>query len=453
MAKKPLEGLRVLDCGIVQAGPFLTRYMGDWGAEVIRVESRAHADPSRISHYPENTPGGDFWNQGAVFHEQMRNKLSVTLEFDQPKGVELFKQLVAVSDVLEESYPPRVMKQFGLDYESLRDVNPSLIYISSIGYGHGGPYSAYRNYGMITEAMSGISWLNGYPDGPPMRSAIPYTDHPSTYMGFLAVMAALEQRRWSGKGQWIDLSQYEVGIHMIGDVYVEHSFTGETPPRLGNTDPSVAPYGVYRCRGEENWVALEVRTDDDWQRFRQAMGDPEWARDPRFQAVDGRTANRDELDAALTAWTSTQEPYDVQAVLQANGIPAGVTLDSSTLMLDPHLRDRGFYRMVDHDPGQERVGRRPFPGPSAAMSRTPGDIDRPAPMLGQHNEQVFSGILGINREELDELEREGVIGTRPIYADIPPGAPLAPEERKNMAGQGRIRGYNPDYRKRLGIDP
>jgi crotonobetainyl-CoA:carnitine CoA-transferase CaiB-like acyl-CoA transferase len=256
-----------------------------------------------------------------------------------------------------------------------------------------------------------------------MRSAIPYTDHPSTYMGFLAVMAALEQRRWSGKGQWIDLSQYEVGIHMIGDVYVEHSFTGETPPRLGNTDPSVAPYGVYRCRGEENWVALEVRTDDDWQRFRQAMGDPEWARNPRFQAVDGRTANRDELDAALTAWTSTQEPYDVQAVLQANGIPAGVTLDSSTLMLDPHLRDRGFYRMVDHDPGQERVGRRPFPGPSAAMSRTPGDIDRPAPMLGQHNEQVFSGILGINREELDELEREGVIGTRPIYADIPPGAP------------------------------
>jgi len=451
MAKKPLEGVRVLDCGIVQAGPFITRYLGDWGAEVIRIESRAHSDPSRISHYPENTPGEDFWNQGAVFHEQMRNKLSVTLELDHPKGVELLKRLAAVSDVLEESYPPRVMKQFGLDYESLHEVNPALIYVSSLGYGHGGPYSAYRNYGMITEAMAGISWLNGYPGGPPMRSAIPYTDHPSTYMGFLAVMAALEQRRWTGEGQWIDISQYEVGVHMIGDVYVEHSLTGETPPRIGNTDPSMAPHGAYRCRGQERWVSIVVRHDDDWRRLRQALGDPEWATDPRFQDTEGRVGNRDEIDAALTSWTSTQDPYDVQTLLQAHGVPAGVNLDAGTLMVDPHLVERGFYRLVDHYPGQEGVGQRRFPGPSAVMSRTPGDISRPAPMLGQHNEQVLSGLLGLSREELEELEEEGVIGTRPTFADIRPAQPLGPEERAKMAGQGKIRGFDPDYRERLGL--
>ena len=453
MAKKPLEGLRVLDLGIVQAGPFITRYMGDWGAEVIRVESRAHADPSRISQYPENTPGAEFWNQGATFHEQMRGKLSVTLEFDNPKGVELLKRLVAVSDVLEESYPPRVMKQFGLDYESIKDVNPGLVYISSLGYGHGGPYEAYRNYGMITEAMSGISWLNGYEGGPPARSAIPYTDHPSTYMGFFAVMAALEQRRWTGKGQWVNLSQYEVGIHMIGDVYVEHSLTGETPPRLGNRHSDMAPHGVYPCQGDAGWITVAVRNDDDWAALRRALGDPDWARDAQFEHLDGRLRHGAAIDAGIAAWAAERDGYEAQAHLQRHGVPCGVTLGTRTLMVDPHLRERGFYKMVEHDPAQERVGRRPFPGPSAIMGETPGAIDRPAPMMGQHNEYVLSGILGLSKKEIEGLEAEGVVGTRPTYADIRPDPPLSAQDRMNMAGGvGRIRGHDPDYRARLGID-
>lgn len=452
MTDTPLGHLRVIDCGIVQAGPLITRYLGDWGAQVIRIESRNRPDAARTSHYPENKPGKEYWNQGAVFHEQMRNKLSICLELDDPEGVEILKKLMAVSDVFEESFPQRVMRKFGLDYESIKHINPGLIYISTVGYGHGGPYGDYRNYGMVSEAMSGISYLNGYEKDEPMRTSVPYTDHPSTYMGFLAVMSALEHRYQTGEGQWIDFSQYEAGIHMIGDAYVEYSLTGEMPTQNGNQHDEMAPHGVYPCTGEPGWIAIAIRNDTEWEMLKQLMGAPDWSTNPLLDSVTGRISSNDELDNHISKWTEYQKAYELQELLQNHGIASGVVLDHSTLQLDPNMKDRKFYKMVQHHENQERVGKRPFPGPSAKMTETPGDIFRHAPMLGQHNNEVLGDILGYSPEEIERLVEKGVTGTLPIFHDAPAPKPLAPEQRINMVGQGAISSYNPNYRKQLGLD-
>ena len=444
-----LEGIRIIDNGIVQAGTWASRLLADFGAEVIRVENYHMPDVSRMFVYPENEAGSRFWEQGGTYHEQHLNKrYCVGMDLKTPLGVEVFKKLVSVSDVVLESNPPRVMKGFGLDYPELAKVNPGIIMISTCGYGHNGPYSDFRSYGMQIEPMSGLTWLTGYKDGPPRRGTIPYPDQCAAYHGAFAIMSALEQRRHTGKGQWIDVANYEVAASEIGEAYMDYFMNGRTIPRMGNRHPTMAPCGCYPCKGDDNWIALSVSDDEEWQALGRALGNPSWFGEERFADQASRGQHQDELDGLISKWTREREDYECMHILQGAGVPAGVVLSPKALMLDPHLKDRELFQFVEHSPLQENVGKRLMPGPAAKMSKTPGEIQYRAPMLGEHNEEVIRNLLSYSKEQYEEIVQSGAVGTDPIYAGLMIPPTISAEEQLRL---GRIRSHDPDYRQMLGI--
>jgi len=322
MGRLALEGVRIIEAGIAWAVPCATKLLADFGAEVVKVESCSRLDTSRTGAYPYNRLGPRYWDEPSWYQASNPNKLGVTLDLGRPRGAELFRELVKISDVVAENFSPRVMANFGLDYAALRDVKPDIIMLSSTGFGHSGPWQNYIAYGWGLEQMSGVSHLTGYADGPPMRSPVAYTDLPSALLGATAIMAALEYRRTTGKGQWIDLSQYEVGVSTVADALMDYIANGRVQVRAGNDHPCYAPHGAYPCRGNDKWIAIAVRDDAEWRRLVEAMGDPEWAREERFADSLSRWHNRGELDRGLGAWTATQDNQELTALLQQNGVPA-----------------------------------------------------------------------------------------------------------------------------------
>lgn len=442
-----LEGVRVVDAAIAMAGPFVTRLLADFGAEVIRVEALSRPHRCRLAHFPDARPDKDaYWEQGATHHEQHRNKLGIAIELTNPRGREVFKKLVAISDVVVENSPPRVMKRFELDYPHLREVNPGIIMFSTTGYGHGGPYSAFRAYGMLIEAMGGLSSMMGYES--PRRGTVPFPDPVAGYHGAFAVLAALRQRRRTGKGQWIDLSQYEATIGHLGEAFADYTMNGRLGKPMGNRDGVMAPHGCYPCQGLDKWVNIAVCGDEQWRSLCAVMGDPAWCRDGRFATAERRRANEDELDSRIGEWTATQDQSDVVARLQRKGVAAGPAHSMKGMLLDPHLHARGMFKVVEHQPTQPGVGRRLISGPAWQLSETPGTIRKCAPTFGQHNEQVLCDLLGMTAEELRQLEDAGAVGTKPLpWAGKPPAEPTTPEEALKA---GRIVEYDPDYKEILG---
>ncbi|MCX6020952.1 MAG: CoA transferase [Chloroflexi bacterium] len=449
MRPMALAGLRVVETGFAQAGPWVARTLGDYGASVIKVESKRRPDGSRITVFPDNhaTPD-EYWEQGGTHHEQHRNKMSLAMELDRPEGAAIFKKLMAVTDILIESYPPQVYEKFGLSYPALQEVNPKLIMLSTTGYGHTGPYSSYRSYGMMIEAMSGISWLTGYAGDRPRRGSLPYPDHISAYHGLVAVMAALAQRRRTGEGQWIDLAQYEVAVNAVAPALFDLFMNGRTPPRQGNADDVFAPNGCYPAQGDDCWIAITVENDEQWQAFCKVVGEDPWTLQPEFATALGRVQHRAALDRCVAGWTAQRDPAVCAQLLQEAGVPASKVNSIEDIYNDPHLRERHAFHMIQHSPGQRNVGLRPFPGPPAGMSETPGEIRMPAPMMGEHNEEILTGLLGYTPEEVQSLEKRGVIGKRPAYADAPPPTTLSLEEQRR---RGHVVVYDPLFKKRLGI--
>jgi len=353
----PLEGIRVLDASNTYAGPTCARVLSDLGAEAIHVEAMQRWETVRMIVQPENNLAEDYWNGGAYFMKRNLGKKGITLDLKQPAGVAAFKALAAKSDIILESFAPRVMRGFGLGYEDLRALRPDIIYCSLSGYGQSGPYRDWIAYGMGLEPASGISQLTGYPGGAPMRSGISLTDPLTGLAAAVAVLTALRHRRRTGEGQYLDLSEHEAALPLVAGALLDYQMNGRVPERRGNRSFTHAPQGVYPCAGDDEWIAITCHDDAEWERLCTATGHPEWKDDERFAGLLARHANHDALDAAIADWTRSRDKLDAMALLQTAGVRAGAVLHARDLLLNEHLSARGHFETIT----RSDTGPKPFP--------------------------------------------------------------------------------------------
>jgi len=446
----PLEGFRILDMSIIYAGPYSGMLLGAMGAEVIKVEAIQRPDQTRAAGLglgvPDNRPEGNFWNQGAIYNSTNRNKKDLTLDLTNPKGIELLKELVKVSDVLLQNFTPRVMKNFGLGYDVLSSINPSLVMLSSCGYGATGPYSDYRAMGMGMEGAIGLLYLTGYQGGPPVRARVAFTDFQAARYNTIAILIALQNRRRTGKGQHIDMAQYECGTWWVGPAILDYTMNGRVQERMGNRHAFMAPHGCYKCRGGDNWVTMAVGSDEEWNALCEAMGQPSLARDERFADPLGRLKHQDELDAIISEWMSQRDQYEVMNLLQSKGIASGAVLNAKGVLSDPHLKARNMWERIAHPPESTNVGTRIYPRMPWVSENIDFPQSTPAPTLGQHNREILNGILGLTDGQIRELEEKAIIGTVPPNAVAPRVAPV-----ELMKEQGLIEEFDPNYMEVLGL--
>jgi len=414
MVKKsnlPFAGLRIVDATNSWAGPFTTQILATLGAQVIKVESIQYMDTWRASgNIGDNADA--YWERSPLWNSVNTDKLGITLNLADERAKDIFKKLVKISDIVAENYTPRVMKNFGLNYPVLKEINPAIIMISLPAHGSTGPWKDTGGYAASIEQTAGIPMLTGYPESLPKMSSAGFTDPIAGVNGASAVLTALLYRQMTGKGQYIDLSQVEAMTSLIGDAIVDYSMNHRIQPRRGNRHPFAAPHGCYRCKGEDQWIDLAIYTDEEWKNFCRIIGKPTLSQDKKFANADSRWRNQDELDAIVEQWTSLQDHYTAMFRLQKAGITAGAVLNPQELLNDPHLKARNVYQKVK----REIMGEHPYPVPTAPLklSGIKAAIKLPAPSLGEHNEYVLAKIIGLSPEEIKSLENDKVIGKRPI---------------------------------------
>lgn len=449
MPTAPLGGIRVLDASNTYAGPTCGRVLADLGAHVIHVEAMQRIELVRLVVLPDNTVTDTYWNTGAYFMKRNLGKQDITLDLTRPDGVALFKAVAATCDVVLESFAPRVMRAFGLDYEAIRTVRPDIIYCSLSGYGQSGPYRDWVAYGMGLEPASGIAQLTGYPGEGPMRTGISLTDPLTGLAAAIAVLIALRHRRRTGEGQYIDLSEHEAAIPLVAGALLDKQMNGREPERRGNRSWYAAPQGVYPCAGDDEWLAITCHTDEEWLRLCDAAGHPEWKEDARFADVLARHANHDALDGLIAGWTRGLDKIAAMELLQRAGVRAGAVLHGKDLLLNPHLRARGHFDVIDHPD----VGRRPYPRQlPVKFSKFDAGARGPAPRLGEHNDAVLGALAGLTPAELARLREEKVIGDHPeplLPVDVVRGAAQWPLDV--LQEVGAIKQVDPDFRERLAV--
>ena len=443
MAAKALEGVRIVEMGQLIAIPFATKLLGDMGAEIVRIESCTRLDGYRVSGFYKNDASGRFWNRAINFYEQNRGKQSLTLDLTQEEARKTLIDLIAISDVFAENFTPRVISNFGLDYDELRKVKPDLIMVSSTGYGHTGPWSGFGAIGYGTEAASGLASVTGYADGPPTVPELPYADYTAGEHTVFAIIAALVRRALTGQGQFINISQTQTLSATVPEPLMEFTFNGEVSGRTGNRSGEYAPQGSYPCSGHDRWLSLTVRSDGEWESLCAVLGHPEWTRDPRFADGSGRIAHHDELDRLIGETTTTLDAGELERDLQARGVPAGEVLDGKQLLFSDHLNSRGFFEMVEHPP---ETGMPPLPYTSRPwkFDRTPGEIRRAAPTLGEHNIELLHGLLGMPAGQIRGFEESGIIGTEPANPRV-----QEPPSEELLQSQGRIVRWEPDFEEQV----
>ena len=401
MDSRPFEGLKVVEFAHVMAGPMIGRFLSDYGAEVIHVESRALPDIMRS--YPparDNIPGV---NRGLMFAIYNTNKYGVTLNLKHPKAVELAKGLVAWSDVVIENFTPGTMARLGLGYDGLLQAKPDLIMLSSCNMGQTGPHANHPGYGSHLTYLSGFPHLTGEPDRPPVLLYGPYVDNVSVVFSSCALIAALDYRHRTGHGQYIDVSQYEVGLQFMIPALLDYQVNGRLMNREGNRSPGAVPHDAYPCRGEDRWCVIAVWSDKEWDALRRAMRDPEWARDPKFATHQGREQHEEELNRHLAEWTHQFTPKEIMERVQAVGVEAGVVTNSQEIIEDPSVRNYLWEEVEHPEIGTYQVEMAGF-----KLSQAPHQVRMPGPLLGQHNEYAFTQILGLSPSELEQLQSEGV---------------------------------------------
>ena len=396
----PFEGLCVLDFMWVMAGPVVTRVLADYGATVIRVES-----PSRPGAGRSMAPfrGGQFAPQNSLFFDNMNaGKLGLALNLSCEEGREVARDLVRWADVVGESFAPRAFRRWGLDYDSLRAIKPDLIMLSSSLFGQDGPLSDISGFGTMGAAVSAFIELTGYPDRPPAGPFSAYTDTVAPRFALAGLLAALDHRRRTGEGQYIDHSQIESSLHFLTPYLLDYQMTARVLTRMGNRDSYMAPHGVYPSRGDDDWVAIAVRDDADWGRLCDVIERPDLARDARYDNLAGRLTAQDELDEAVSVWTRTRAPAEAEAVLQAAGVPAHAVIRASSAVDDPQFTHRGHFVRVPHSLHGESV----VEGSRFRLSRTPARIGAP-PAVGEHTEQILREFLGYDDERIAALAAAG----------------------------------------------
>jgi crotonobetainyl-CoA:carnitine CoA-transferase CaiB-like acyl-CoA transferase len=396
---QPLEGLRIIDLTHDWAGPHATRILADFGAEVIKVEYCRRMDGMRGARTE-----GEAYNHHPRWHQINRNKLSITLDLKEAADVAAFKDLVAIADVVVESSRVGVMQRLGLDYQALIQIKPEIILLSMSPFGQTGPEAGYAGYGGCLEPLSGIQSLTAYDAVSPPRR-IREIDVTNGVLGACAIMTALIYRQRTGRGQWVDLSQLEgATTGLIGEQLLEFSATGNRSVPAGNRHPTQAPWGCYRCQGEDRWIALAVQTDSEWSTLCEIIGHPELASHPRFAKVSDRLRNHDEADEWIARWTAQRDPSDAMRILQEAGIAAGIVADAATLRQDPHLEARGYFRNTDDGSGLQ------YPGLPFRLSGGGGAIRRRGPYLGEQNVFVLRDLLGRSERDI-RMPSDDEIGT------------------------------------------
>lgn len=388
----PLDGIRILDLSRAWAGPYGTRYLADFGADVIKVET---------GKYPDGRQPDD-----PSYGEVNRNKRPITLNFQTPEGQELLRRLVAVSDVVVENFSPRVMAKYQLDYQDLIEVRPDLIMVSLPGFGRRGPHSRFVSFGGPLMAYTGMSLLWGYADSPPdTRVKIAQPDYIVAATQALAVATALHHRARTGQGQHIEIAQVEATVAAMELAYLDYFANGTVATPRGNRDPNAVPQGCYPCLGHEAWCVISCTTDAQWRTLANLIGDEALTNDPGLISAADRWARHDELDDRICTWTREWTPHQLMRELQAAGVPAGVVQTAENLWHDVHLRARDYTVMMTHPD----LGKVEHPGMSLRLHGTPGRIQRSVGRLGEANDAVFRGLLGLSPDEFSRLAKDGVI--------------------------------------------
>jgi len=400
--KGVFENVKVLEFGQIVAGPLISTYLTDYGAEVVHIESHKRPDQYRL--YPpfkDNKPG---INRGLDFAIYSHNKYGITLNLRHPKGIEVAKRLLKDwANVVTENFTPGVMKRLGLDYEELRRIKPDLIMLSSCNLGQTGPYATHPGMGSHLTHLSGFTNMSGWPDRDPLILYGPYIDFIGVVYGTIALTAALDYRRRTGKGQHIDVAQLEGGVQFLAPTLLDYKVNNRVQGRKGNRCDYAAPHGAYPCQGEERWCVIAVFTDEEWQSLRKAIGEPDWSKDPKFATLLGRKRNEEELDRLIGEWTSKLTAEKVMTKLQSVGVESAVVKNPKEMYEDPHLQEY-LWAEMDH----AEIGKYHLQVPSFKLSKVPTQLRMPGPLLGEHNEYVYMNLAGLTQEEYKQLEKEGV---------------------------------------------
>ncbi len=418
---RPLSGVRVADLTMIWAGPYAAKILADQGAEVIKIESPSAWDNIRTLLPPPTAPGEHWWNTNFYFHEYSRNKKSLSLDLAAPQGKEIFARLVAQCDVVIENYRTDVMDNLGLSYEWLRAQRDDIIVVGMAGFGKTGPERNAVGYGPIIEMMSGLTSTSGYgDDGMPYKSGISYGDPIAGVAAAAAVATALIHRRRSGRGQYIDLAQREAMSTMLGEFYMDWSMNRRLPEHQGNGHDWMAPHNIYPCAGEEEWIAICVRSDAEWEALKRVMGAPDWAEHDDFSDQILRWEHREQLDQAVAEWTAAHSKTELFAALRDERIPSSPVWKTLEVIRDPHLAARRYYEPLRHP----EVGIWMVHG---WLWRTAGAgpcVLAPAPDFGQHNEEILGGLLGLSSAEQAALQTAGITATQPsgvpLSSEMPP---------------------------------
>jgi crotonobetainyl-CoA:carnitine CoA-transferase CaiB-like acyl-CoA transferase len=379
------------------------------GADVIKVESIQRPDGMRFQSVRPPTSDG-WWEWSALFQTVNLGKRGITLDLGRPAGVTLAKCLLADADAAVENFSPRVMDNLGLDYEELAAQNPRLVMVRMPAFGLDGPWRDRVGFAQTMEQLTGMAWLTGFADGPPVLPRGP-CDPLAGLHAVVALLVALEHRARTGRGQLVESTMVEAALNAAAEMTLEYGAYGVRLVRNGNRGPVGAPQNLYACRGEDRWLALAVTTDEQWQALIDAMGQPAWSRQAALATAAGRRAHHDRIDEGIGAWCEERDAEALAEALAARGIPAAPVRSAAQLAQNPHLLARGFFETVAHPV----VGTHLHP---TLPMRLPAErarwFPRAAPTLGQHTAEVLRDLLGLDGDEITRLRADGVVGTRPI---------------------------------------
>jgi benzylsuccinate CoA-transferase BbsF subunit len=404
MGKKVFEDLKIVAFSWAMVGPLTLKFFADYGATVIRVETSTRPCVTRTSApYKDNIPG---LNRSGYFNHFSANMMSLSLNMTNPLGMSVAKDLIGWADVVMENFTPGVMDKWGLGYEALKEMNPDIIMVRQNGFGTEGPYKNLAAFGMILAAIAGIPNYIGWPDRGPLPVGVgAYTDCISPRFASAALIAALDYRDRTGKGQLIDLAQFETAIYFLLPGLLDTAVNRREPARNGNAVSWAAPHNVYACKGRERWCTIAASDQSQWEALCRAIGAPDLATDPRYDTLQHRKDNESSLDAVVEAWTAGRTPEEVMTALQAVGVPAGIVESSKDLFEDPQLRARGLFWPMEHS----EIGLFNHLGASMVLSETPAEASTPSPCMGEHNEFIITKILGKTDEEFIELLAAGAL--------------------------------------------
>jgi benzylsuccinate CoA-transferase BbsF subunit len=405
MSRLPLEGIRVADFSWIINGPQIAQWLATMGAEVIKIESQVYIDIGRTN--PAGMPpGAKGFNSNGFYHMLNYGKKAINLNLGTPRGRELAHELIRRSEFVLECFPTPNSEKLGLTYDEVRSVKRDIVMISVSLLGKTGTApSRWVGWGPMACCFAGMFDAQGYPGGPPRQTGGTWPDYAVASTVVFHALAALRHRNRTGEGQWIDASMGETVIGQMHEWYTDYFMNGRDRRQRGNYDDVMAPHNTYKCNGDDQWIAIAVGNDAEWSALCKVMGDPAWSCDPKFSTQAGRHRERDEIDEHLRAWTRKFDHHELTQKLQRAGVPAGPVLDSVELFADRQLWEWGYWWKLHHS----EVGERILPGMPVKMSAVPQLKYSPPPNLGEHNHEIFGGLLGLGKEEIGRLIEERVI--------------------------------------------